>query len=82
MKLKPKLALQATLYLALLVGLIVLIVRMPDWAFAAVMLPLALGWLWFLIYRSLEMQEAARKAALETRREADKPLSPLTKDKP
>lgn len=79
MKLEPKLAFQATLYLALLVGLIVLIIRMPDWAFAAVMLPLSLGWLWFLIYSSLKMQKAARatretaqKAASEAQREVDR----------
>jgi hypothetical protein len=62
----------------LFVGLLVLIALMPDWAFAVLMLPLALGWLWFLIYRLLEMREKARearevsqKAALEARREAD-----------
>lgn len=43
MRLEPKPALQATLYVALLVGLIVLIILLPSWVVAALVLPLLLG---------------------------------------
>jgi hypothetical protein len=43
MKLEPRPALETTLYMALLVGLAVLINLLPSWAVAAVVLPLLLG---------------------------------------
>jgi hypothetical protein len=53
MKLEPKPALQATLYLMLLLGLIVLIIALPSWAVAALVLPIVLGCLWWLLYTML-----------------------------
>jgi membrane protein implicated in regulation of membrane protease activity len=50
MKLEPKLALQATLYLALIVGFIVLIAFLPWWVDAAI----GLGVLWLMLYISLQ----------------------------
>jgi hypothetical protein len=49
-KLEAKPAIQATLCLVLLVGLMVLLLILPDWVFVAVMLPLSLGFLWWLLY--------------------------------
>jgi hypothetical protein len=43
MRLEPRPALQATLYLTLLVGLAVLINLVPSWVIAAVVLTLLLG---------------------------------------
>jgi hypothetical protein len=50
MKLEPKPVLQATFYVALLVGLFVLIIILPQWVIAAVVLPLLLGIVWWLLY--------------------------------
>jgi hypothetical protein len=61
MKLELKPALQATLCLALLVGLIVLIAFLPLWALAAVMLPLLLGILWWLLYTSFRQLHRLRQ---------------------
>jgi hypothetical protein len=52
MKLEPKLALQATLYLTLWVGLALLIALLPWWAVAAV----GLGWAWWMIYNLLKLR--------------------------
>ena len=49
MKLEPKPVLQATFYVALLVGLFVLIIILPQWVIAAVVLPLPLGFVWGLL---------------------------------
>jgi hypothetical protein len=57
MKLEPKPALQATLYLALMVAAVVVVIRMPEWVltcvFPVVFFPLCLGALWYLMYASL-----------------------------
>ena len=53
MRLEPKPAIQATLYLVLLVGYIVSLAYIPPWVVAAVMLPIWLGALWWLIYTGL-----------------------------
>jgi hypothetical protein len=50
MKLEPKPVLQATFYVALLVGPFVLIIILPQWVIAAVVLPLLLGIVWWLLY--------------------------------
>jgi hypothetical protein len=54
MRLEPKPALQATLYVALLVGLTVLIVFLLSRVIAALVLPILLGGLWWLIYTALK----------------------------
>jgi hypothetical protein len=78
MRLEPKPALQATLYLVLLAVVIALEIILPGWVIATIILPLALGVLWWLLYiafRELERLHAktleAREATREAQREAD-----------
>jgi hypothetical protein len=61
MRLEPKPALKATLYLALWVGLIVLIVLLPSWVVAAVMIPAVLGMLWWLMYTTFRDRDRLKK---------------------
>jgi hypothetical protein len=61
MKLEPKPAIQATLYLGLWGGLIVLIILLPLWVVAAVMLPVLLGMLWWLMYTSFRDRDRLKK---------------------
>jgi hypothetical protein len=77
-KLEPKPALKATLGLVLFVGIIWLIIILPEWLIAATLLPLSLGALWWLLYvafRELERLHAktieAREAAHDARRVMD-----------
>jgi hypothetical protein len=50
LRIEPKPAIKATLALMLLVGFMVVLIILPDWAVFAVVLPLALGFLWWLLY--------------------------------
>jgi hypothetical protein len=65
MKLEPKPALQATLYLALMGGAVVGVVLMPEWVltrvFPVVFLPICIGALWYLMYASLRDRDRLKK---------------------
>jgi hypothetical protein len=84
MRLEPKPALQATLCLVLLGGLIALIVILPSWVVAALILPLSLGALWWLFYVAFRELERLHKVTIEAReaaREAQRELDQLKQEK-
>lgn len=61
MKLEPGPAIKATLYLVLLVGLICLVNILPPRVVAAVMIPVLLGMLWWLMYTSFRDRDRLKK---------------------
>jgi hypothetical protein len=61
MNLEPKPALEATLYIVLLMGVVVLVILLPEWVVAAVMLPILLGMLWWLMYTSFRDRDRLKK---------------------
>jgi hypothetical protein len=61
MKLEPKPALKATLYLVLFGGLVALEIILPAWVVATTLLPLSIGVLWYLLYAFFKDRDRLQK---------------------
>jgi hypothetical protein len=70
-KLEPKPALKATLYLLFWVGVIWLIIILPEPVIAAVFLPVLVGMLWYLLYTIFRDQDRAFRERERLKRQGD-----------